>query len=203
MRVVNWRKDILGAKHIDTLQAMTVLGTVHALRCKYEEARMIYKEVLIELEKIYGENHVETRNHMKLFIKLYFMIPEIQNGVDMINKCVLRSIEDSGSVSLESVNITEFYVNDLVELKLLNYADSVYMKLYYSTQTELGSMNIKTAELALRIGNFHHLNCNNEKAISMYERSYAGFIQIYGESNQITVDIMKLIERIKIKKSLQ
>ena len=179
---------------------MTVLGTVHTLRCKYEDARMIYQEVLHEYEKIYGENHIETRNHLKLFIKLYFMIPEIENGVDMINKYVRRSIEVSGPSNLESIYMTEFYVKDLVELKLLSQAESVYMKLYYSTQTELGSMNIKTAELALKIGNFHHFNNNDEKAIAMYERSCDGFIQIYGENNEIIVDIKKMVERIKIKK---
>ena len=71
-RVVNWRRETLGANHIDTLQAMTVLGTVHTLRCKYEDARMIYQEVLHEYEKNLWRESYRNKKSFEIIYQIIF-----------------------------------------------------------------------------------------------------------------------------------
>ena len=179
---------------------MVVLGTVYSLRRKYEDARLIYQDVLEEYEKIYGVRHLETRKHLSMFIKMLYMVPDVSTAINMIHKCVLRTIEDCGPLNLESINITEFYGNELIELQQFNDADAIYVKLFHSAEMLLEPMNVKTAELALKIGNFHHHRTNNyDKAMTMYVKSYDIFDEVYGETDQITVDVQNLIKKMKVK----
>jgi hypothetical protein len=57
---------------------------------KYPEARSLYQEVSGEFDKALGDKHSESRNVMKLFIKLLFKIPEIPTAISMIHVCIKR-----------------------------------------------------------------------------------------------------------------
>ena len=179
----------LGVRHADTLHALRELGSVYTARRKYSEARTIYQEALTGCEKSFGERHFETRNTMKLFIKLFFKIPDIPAAVGMIHLSVKRTVAACGTLDTETTEITELYVKELIDLEQFTDADVVYMKLYNSTVSEHGQNNINSANLALKIGHLHYeLTGNYSLSSVMFQRAAISYTECLGANHECTIE---------------
>ena len=184
----------------ETLKAQVELGSVYCAKRKYGEARTVYQEVLGEYEKTFGDRHVETRRLMGLLIAMLFKISELPTAVNMIHMSVKRTIAASGSGSKEAIEITELYASQLIKLEQYADADTVYMKLYNSSVSEMGLKDINTLNIALKIGNLHFNSIKNYNfAVSMYQRALTGFIEFYGAENPITINTQNLLENAQAK----
>ena len=173
---------------------------MYCAKRKYGEARTVYQEVLGEYEKTFGDRHVETRRLMGLLIAMLFKISELPTAVNMIHMSVKRTIAASGSGSKEAIEITELYASQLIKLEQYADADTVYMKLYNSSVSEMGLKDINTLNIALKIGNLHFNSIKNYNfAVSMYQRALTGFIEFYGAENPITINTQNLLENAQAK----
>jgi tetratricopeptide (TPR) repeat protein len=188
LRVVFWRRSNLGDKHIDTLQAICELATVHSVKRNYGEGRALFQEVLSEYEKVLGERNKETIRVMQLFIRMQLKVPDLPAAIGMIHSCLKRTIMAYGSCGKQSVDMVDLYTSELISIQQYTDADAVYMKLYNSIVAECGQNNFNTANIAIKIGSLHRDKIKNYNfAASMFQKAGVAYSTTYGEDNELTV----------------